>query len=125
MKTDWKAYKLWRTCGRKKSSFDHEGQARREAHSKNLNTYLCPHCQKWHLTSQGRTTPLNKFVIADANHPHKFRTPEGNSRRYTGQLEKARTFETRKEAEQGLEFGEKVFSLDYLYLQTQKGEHDV
>ena len=62
---------------------------------------------------------MNKFVIAHATHPHKFRTPEGNSRRYTGQLEKARTFETRKDAEHSSEFGERVFSLDDIYLKTQ------
>jgi len=52
VKTDWLAYRIWRTCGRKKNAYEHEGQARREAHKRGLSTYQCHYCQKWHLTSQ-------------------------------------------------------------------------
>ena len=61
-----------------------------------------------------------KFVIEDANHPRNFRTPEGARRRYTKQLEKAREFHSREEAENVSEFGERVFSLDQIYSRSRR-----
>lgn len=61
-----------------------------------------------------------KFVIEDANHPRNFRTPEGSKRRYTKQLEKAREFHSREEAENASEFGERVFSLDEIYSRSRQ-----
>jgi 5-methylcytosine-specific restriction endonuclease McrA len=49
---DWDAYRIWRTCARKKR-YKHLGQARREAHKQRLREYLCQYCGNYHLTSKG------------------------------------------------------------------------
>lgn len=55
---DWKAWKMWRSCSRKKLRFKHEGQANREAHARGMSAYKCKYCDNWHLTSQ-----LNQYKL--------------------------------------------------------------
>lgn len=45
-------YKMWRACGRKRLRYEHEGQARREAHKRNMIAYKCEFCGKWHLATK-------------------------------------------------------------------------
>lgn len=47
----WAAWKKTRTCTQKRR-YDHEGQARREAHQRGLAYYKCTVCDGWHLTSR-------------------------------------------------------------------------
>lgn len=49
---EWKAWKMWKGCSRKKLKFAHEGQARREGHKRDLRAYKCSYCDGWHLTSR-------------------------------------------------------------------------
>lgn len=51
MKPAWKAWTIWKTCGRKQLAFEHGGQARREAHKRGMRSYVCKYCGKYHLTS--------------------------------------------------------------------------
>lgn len=50
--TQWKAWKMWKGCGRKSLRFPHEGQAHREAHKRGMAAYRCRFCDHWHLTSR-------------------------------------------------------------------------
>lgn len=42
---------MWRACGRKKLSFEHEGQARSEAYHRKMKYYACRHCGRFHLST--------------------------------------------------------------------------
>lgn len=50
---DWKAWALYRSCGRKRI-YRHEGQARREAHKRGMHWYACKHCDGFHLTKRSQ-----------------------------------------------------------------------
>lgn len=43
MKPHWDAWKMWKSCSRKKK-YAHEGQARRAAHEQNQRAYRCKYC---------------------------------------------------------------------------------
>lgn len=50
-KTNWLAYRMWRSCSEKRK-YDHEGQANREAFKQHMRAYKCKYCSGWHLTSK-------------------------------------------------------------------------
>lgn len=63
---------------------------------------------------------IEKFVIADTSRPNTFRAKDlaSGSKRYTKQLEKAWVFSEKKDAESHSDSGERVLSLEDLYLKT-------